>query len=67
MRNSEPKRLAGADRVVATFHQRGRLRGSDSWVEWHYGIVYVVEAGLITGGRVYPTPEDALKAAGPRE
>jgi hypothetical protein len=67
MRNSEPKRLAGADRVVATFHQRGRLRGSDSWVEWHYGIVNVVEAGLITGGRLYPTPEEALKAAGPRE
>ena len=55
---------AGGSGVVATFHQRGKLRGSDSWVEMHYGIVYTVEEGLITRGQMYATPEEALQAAG---
>jgi len=55
---------AGSGRVVATFHQRGRLRGTESWVEMRYAIEYTVENGLITRGRVYATPEEALKAAG---
>jgi len=36
---------AGANRVVALFHQRGKPRGSDSWVEWRYGIVYTSRTG----------------------
>ena len=55
---------AGANRVVAMFHQRGKLRDSDSWLEWDYGIVYTVEEGLITRGEVYATPVEALEAAG---
>jgi ketosteroid isomerase-like protein len=55
---------AGVNGVVATFHQRGKLRGSDSWVDMHYGIVYTVEEGLITRARVYANSEQALEAAG---
>ena len=55
---------AGADRVAVTFNQRGRLRGTDDWVEMHYGIVYMVVEGLITASRMYVTVEDALEAAG---
>jgi ketosteroid isomerase-like protein len=54
---------AGANGVVATFHQRGKPRGSDSWVEMRYGIGYTVEEGLIAGAKVYTTPEEALEAA----
>jgi hypothetical protein len=49
---------------VEITRQRGRLRGSDSWIEWRYGIVYTVEEGLIRRGKVYATPEEALEAAG---
>ena len=55
---------AGVNGVGATLHQRGKPRDSDSWVEMHYGIVYAVDEGLITGARLYPTPEEALEAAG---
>jgi ketosteroid isomerase-like protein len=41
----EPEKIieAGANRVVVTLHQRGKPRGSDSWVEMDYGLVYTVE------------------------
>ena len=55
---------AGANRVVATMHQRGKPRGSDSWVELAYGIVYTVEKGLIRRAEFYAPPEKALEAAG---
>ncbi len=55
---------AGENRVLVLFHQRGMLRDSDSWIEMHYGIVYTVQEGLITGARMYVTPEEALEAAG---
>jgi ketosteroid isomerase-like protein len=55
---------AGANGVVATFHQRAKPRGSDSWVEMRYGFVYLVEGGLITRVQAYATPEEALEAAG---
>jgi ketosteroid isomerase-like protein len=62
----EPKEIldAGANRVVVTLHQRGKPHGSDSWVEMDYGIVYVVEEGLIRRAEFYATPEQALEAAG---
>jgi ketosteroid isomerase-like protein len=55
---------AGDNGVVALFHQRGNLRDSDSWVEQDYGIIYTVEEGLISRGRIYAAPEEALEAAG---
>ena len=65
----EPKRIldAGASRVVATMHQRGKPHGSDSWVEMGYGMVYTVEEGLISRADFYATPGQALEAAGLRE
>ncbi len=58
---------AGANRVVATLHQRGKPHDSDSWVKMDYGLVYTVEEGLITRADFYATPEKALEAAGLRE
>ena len=65
----EPVKIidAGANRVVATLHQRGKPHGSDSWVEMDYGLVYTVEDGLISRADFYATPEKALEAAGLRE
>ena len=65
----EPEKIldAGANRVVVTLHQSGKPRGSDSWVEMHYGLVYTVEEGLISRIEFYATPEGALEAAGSRE
>lgn len=62
----EPEKIleAGANQVVVTLYQRGRPRGSDSWVDMHYGLVYTVEEGLISRGDFYATPEEALEAAG---
>jgi ketosteroid isomerase-like protein len=55
---------AGGSQVVEITRQRGRLRGSDSWIELRYGIVYTVEEGLIRRSKLYGTPEEALEAAG---
>jgi ketosteroid isomerase-like protein len=55
---------AGANRVVATFRQRGKPHGADSWVEMRYGFIYTVEDGLITRAKIYGTAEEALEAAG---
>jgi ketosteroid isomerase-like protein len=62
----EPERIldAGGNRVVITLYQRGKLHGTDSWVEMRYGLVYTVEAGLIGRADFYTTPEQALEAAG---
>jgi ketosteroid isomerase-like protein len=62
----EPEKIldAGANRVAVTLHQRGKPRGSDSWVDMHYGLVYTVEEGLISRIEFYATPEEALEAAG---
>jgi ketosteroid isomerase-like protein len=58
---------AGVNRVVATFHQRGKPHDSDSWVEMRHGIVHTVDEGLIRRAEWYATPEEALEAAGLRE
>jgi len=65
----EPVKIidAGANRVVVTLHQRGRPRGSESWVEMDYGLVYTVEEGLISRVEFHATPDGALEAAGLRE
>jgi ketosteroid isomerase-like protein len=61
----EPRKIidAGANRVVVTLHQRGKPRGSDSWVEMDYGLVYTVEEGLISRVEFHATPDEALEAA----
>jgi ketosteroid isomerase-like protein len=58
---------AGNGRVVVAARQRGRLRGSDSWVALRAGLLYTVESGLLVRAEVYVSPEEALEAAGQRE
>ena len=60
----ERARDAGGPKVATAIHQQGRLRGSTSWVELRYGIVYTVERGRIQRAEVYATAEEALEAAG---
>jgi ketosteroid isomerase-like protein len=55
---------AGGDQVVAVMHQRGRLSGTENWVEVRYAALYTLEGGLIRRARLYPTSADALEAAG---
>jgi ketosteroid isomerase-like protein len=57
----------GGDRVVVHARQRGRLRGTEDWVELDYGLVYTVTDGLIRRVQVYATLDEALEAAGLRE
>jgi hypothetical protein len=52
---------------VALVHQRGRLHGTEDWLEWHYGLVYTVAEGRIRRIQLYDTPEQALEAAGLRD
>ena len=49
---------------MVTFHQRGRPRNSDSWVEMDYGVVYTIEGGMVRRAKAYATPAEALEAVG---
>src|SRR5262245_35375648 len=54
-------------RVVVILTQRGRLRGTDDWVELHYGLIFSVTDGLVAHVEAYATRDEALEAAGLRE
>ena len=58
---------AGDSQVLVTTVQRGRLRGSDSWVALRAAFVYTVRDGLLRRAEVYGSREEALEAAGLRE
>jgi ketosteroid isomerase-like protein len=55
---------AGGNRVVVTVRQRGKPRGSDSWIDAHFAIVYTIERELIQRAQVYANADEALEAAG---
>jgi ketosteroid isomerase-like protein len=67
--NYSPEKFldAGGNRVAVTFHAHAKLRGTDDWVDWRYGIVYTVEEGLVTAAKMYTTQQNALEAAGLEE
>jgi hypothetical protein len=58
---------AGGNQVVAITRQRGRLHGSDSWVDLEAGFVYTLDGGLLVRDDVYGSRAEALKAAGLEE
>ena len=58
---------AGDQDVVSIISQRGRPRGSQSWVDLRFGVVWTVAEGELRRGRVFRTAEEALEAAGLRE
>jgi ketosteroid isomerase-like protein len=58
---------ADDDRVVAVIRQRGRLRGTGSWVELRFGIVCTLAEGMIQRMEAFTTPDEALEAVGLRE
>jgi ketosteroid isomerase-like protein len=58
---------AGGEHVVSIIRQRGRPRGSQSWVDLRFGIVWTVTEGDLRRARVYRTAEEALEAVGLRE
>jgi ketosteroid isomerase-like protein len=55
---------AGDSQVAVTSVQRGRMRGSDSWVDLRATFLYTIEGELISRIEVYESPEQALHAAG---
>jgi ketosteroid isomerase-like protein len=55
---------AGDQDVVSIISQRGRPRGSQSWVDLRFGVVWTVAEGEIKRGRVFRTAEEALEAVG---
>jgi ketosteroid isomerase-like protein len=55
---------AGGSKVVVATSQRGRPRGSGSWVTMRVAFLYTVENGQVQRGEVYGSPEEALEAAG---
>jgi ketosteroid isomerase-like protein len=62
----DPSRMidAGGDRIVVLSTQRGRIKGSDSWVEHRVGVLHELRDGKITRWRAYLSWEEALDAAG---
>jgi ketosteroid isomerase-like protein len=58
---------AGADRVVTVIRERGKLKGSDAWVEQTIGTVWTVRDQRIVKYEEHPDRAQALKAAGLRE
>ena len=58
---------AGDDSVVQIHRVTGLAKGSGVPVSQRLGIVWTFKDGLIFRGRVYPTPQDALDAAGVSE
>ena len=55
---------AGDEDVVAIIRQRGRPRGSRSWVDLRFGVIWTVVGGELKRGRVFRTAEEALAAVG---
>jgi ketosteroid isomerase-like protein len=55
---------AASDRVVGVLRERGRMKGSDSWVEHVRGVIWTIRAGRLLRYEEYPTKQDALEAAG---
>jgi ketosteroid isomerase-like protein len=55
---------AGDQYVVSIISQRGRPRGSQSWVHLRFGVVWTVADGEVRRGRVFRTAEEALEAVG---
>ena len=52
-------------RVVVTHHNRLRPKGGDGGeLEYRNGFVYTISDGLIVSAVGYPTPAEALEAAG---
>jgi ketosteroid isomerase-like protein len=55
---------ASRDRVVTVIHERGRLKGSDAWVEHTRGAVWTIKDRRITRYEEYQDRAKALEAAG---
>ncbi len=63
---AEPEEvLESGDQVVVTHRNRLRPKGGDgAEFEYRNGFVYTISDGLIVSAVGYPTPEEALEAAG---
>jgi len=55
---------AGGERVVAVIRERGKLKGSDTWVEHPRGVVYTVRNQRVLRYEEHEDRAQALEAAG---
>ena len=58
---------AGDDHVVSVIRERGRLEGSDAWVEHIRGAVWTIRAHRIVRYEEHQDRDRALEAVGMRE
>jgi ketosteroid isomerase-like protein len=58
---------AGTETVVAVMQERGKLRGTDTWVEHDRGVVYTVRDQRVVRYEEHEDRPRALEAAGLRE
>jgi ketosteroid isomerase-like protein len=58
---------AGTETVVAVMQERGKLRGTDTWVEHDRGVVYTVRDQRVVRYEEHEDRARALEAAGLRE
>ena len=58
---------AGGDRVAVVVRETGQGKGGGIEMTNRWGLVVTVHDGKIVHTMVYPTPEEALEAAGLRE
>ncbi|HEX3263401.1 MAG TPA: nuclear transport factor 2 family protein [Solirubrobacterales bacterium] len=58
---------AGDEWVVALMNERGKMKGSDTWVEHQVGVLFTLHDGRITRYEEYQDKAGALEAAGLRE
>ena len=58
---------AGQDRVVTVIHERGKLKGSEAWVEHTRGAIWTLEDRRIVRYEEHQDRASALEATGLRE
>ena len=58
---------AGDEKVVAVMQERGKLKGSDTWVDHARGVIYTVRGQRVVRYEEHEDRAQALEAAGLRE
>ena len=51
------------ERVIAVMHQRGRIKGTDAWVEQRSALLYTIRAGRFERVQLFDSLEEALAGA----
>jgi SnoaL-like domain len=61
---SQERLIEGDDAIVGLYHQRGRIKGVDSWIEQPIGCVYRFRGDKVSRLDVFFSWDAAITAAG---